>query len=112
MSKSRKERRKHPRFDLSCPIRIEGDAGNALHRTRALNVSDGGVFVAVPIDALPPFGSELNVQFSVPRTTPNTYMLEEFSSRAKVVRHQPMKDSRQAGLAMRFAEPLELMLEV
>jgi len=111
MSKSRKERRKHRRFDLSCPVKIEG-AGNAIHQARALNVSDGGVFVTVPIDALPALGRELNLHLAVPRTTANTYMLEDFNPGAKVIRHQPMTDSRQAGLAMQFTKPLELMLEV
>ena len=86
--------------------------GNILHKTKSENLSDGGVFLTIPINALPNFGAELNVCFSVPRSTPNTYMFEEVSCKAKVVRHQPLVDRDLAGMGLQFTSNQNLMLEV
>ncbi len=106
------ERRKHRRAELRCPVTLRDTEGNALAKARAENVSDGGVFLSIPINSLPHFGIELDVSFSVPRTTPNTYMLEEFNCKARIVRHQPMVNCDQAGMGLQFVEAQELMLEV
>ena len=112
MSKNREERRRYKRFDLPCPIDVCDGEGNVLTSTRAANVSDGGVFLPVPVQAAPPLGSKLQINFRVPRSTPNTYMLEEFSSSARVARHQPLVDNSAAGVALQFARPIRLQLEV
>jgi hypothetical protein len=105
------ERRRHQRYELECPIRLSDASGRIVAQTRTENLSDGGAFVGMSIEDLPPLTAPLAVKLSVPRTTPNTRMLEEFSCGARVVRHHPFKDERVAGVGLAFDEPLELMLD-
>ncbi len=106
------ERRKHRRFELSCPIRLIDDAGGTVAAARTLDISDGGVFIPLPPDSLPKCRKALKVGLSVPRQTANTFMLEEFSCEGRVLRHQPLADGRSAGVAIQFAKPMKLSLEV
>ena len=107
------ERRRHKRYPLPCPARISTGTGSQEAQGRTVNVSDGGVFVAVPLSwPLPACDEAVDVVFSLPRSTPNTYMLEEVRSTARVLRHQPLKNDRLAGLALQFAKPLDLAVEV
>ena len=112
MPKSGIERRRHRRVELPCPVTILSHGGQAVHKTHAQNISDGGLFVTVPLTALPQFGGEFDVELSIPRTTPNTHMLEQVTFRVKVVRQQPMTDYQIAGMALKFAAPSDLMLTV
>ena len=91
---------------------VELAGGDALGSTRTINISDGGLLVALPSDALPAVGTKVNITFSVPRSTPNTYMLEKFACSAMVVRHDPFDDEKLTGVALRFDQPVDLMLEV
>ena len=105
------ERRRHKRFPLPCPVRVsQGEAAEAAGKTA--NVSDGGLLVAVPQAILPACGSLVDVLLRVPRSTANSYMLEEFVSHARVVRHQTSADSQTASVALQFLRPLDLALEV
>ena len=76
------------------------------------NISDGGAYLVVPTDALLSRGCEVDISFSVPRTTPNTYMLEDFACKAKVVRHQRLTEGDRRGMALQFDKPKQLVLEV
>jgi hypothetical protein len=103
------ERRRHTRYRVPCPVRLSsGPAGEAAGKTA--NVSDGGLLVALPRQALPACGSLVDVLLRVPRSTPNTYMLEEFTSRARVVRHET--SGSRASAALQFLHPLDLAVEV
>ena len=103
------ERRRHKRYRVPCPVRLSGGpAGEAAGKTA--NVSDGGLLVALPRRTLPACGSLVDVLLRVPRSTPNTYMLEEFTSRARVVRHET--SGSRASAALQFLRPLELAVEV
>ena len=106
------ERREHKRHDLACPIRFYDRGGVEIAHAKTTNLSDGGAFVGVPIRFLSDIGEQVNVAFSVPRSTPNTYMLEDFASEARVVRHVAMQDTDHAGIALAFSGPLELEIEV
>ena len=106
-----KERRRHKRFVVRCPITLSTQDGEVLCRTRTGNISDGGTYLALPPEVLPSVGTWLSLRLSVPRDTPNTYMLEEFRSPARVVRHQPLKERGLTGLALQFAKPLDMILE-
>jgi len=110
MAKPNNERRKHSRQELPCPITLHCD-GQTPCRSTAFNISNGGVFLTLPTAALPQRECEVEILFSVPRSTPNTYMLEEFTCKAKVIRHQPLADDAQAGLALQFLSPQPLMLD-
>lgn len=106
------ERREYKRHGLPCPIRFYDRGGVEIAHAKTTNLSDGGAFVAVPIRYLSEIGEQVNVAFSLPRSTPNTYMLEDFASEARIVRHVAMQDTDHAGVALAFAEPLELEIEV
>ena len=112
MARRASERRRHKRLELKCPITMAAAAGEPIGRSRTANISDGGALVYLPAGELPACGSEVDLAISVPRRTANTYMLEEFASRAKVLRHQPPGDDPAAAVAFQFAEPLALGLEV
>jgi len=107
------ERRKHERYDVPCPITISGEGGLVV-TGKTWNVSDGGIFLPGPLQTLPACGAEIEVRFSVPRSTPNSYMLEEFHTPARVLRHQPAGKSKDdnIGVAMVFLKPLDLKIEV
>ncbi len=113
MPKRTVERRRHKRFEIRCPLKILTEAdGDVVTTAGTVNVSDGGVLVCVPIEAIPKCSSALKVSLSVPRKTPNTFMMEDFHSRAKVLREVPFRDDRLAGVAIKFEQPLQLALEV
>jgi len=106
------ERRKHKRFRIGCPIRFFDRGGKEFTQGKTADISDGGVFAPVPIRFMAEIGQDVNVTISVPRSTPNTYMLEDFASQAKVIRHMAMQDSEHVGLALQFERPLDLAIEV
>ena len=102
------ERRQHQRFDVPCRLRLELPDGHGL-RARAINVSDGGAyFVAGKVPAV---GQEVSVHLGVPRDTANTFFLEQFAARAKVIRHDaPHEEADGVGVALRFKKKLSLDL--
>ena len=53
----------------------------------------------------------MTISFAVPRSTANTYMLEDFSAQARVLRHQPLRNADLAGVAVQFVQPIDLGLE-
>ncbi len=111
MSQGEQERRKHKRINLTCPMSLLADDGSRAADGKVRNISDGGVLAALPRKPLPAEGSLVDVNMRLPRSTDNTYMLEEVSCRAKVVRHVP-GDASTASLALEFTTPLDLALEV
>ena len=102
------ERRQHQRFDVPCRLRLELPDGNGL-RARAVNVSDGGAYFVA--GRVPAVGQEVGVRLCVPRDTANTFFLEQFAARAKVVRHDaPHEKGDGVGVALRFEKSLSLDL--
>jgi len=79
---------------------------------KTLNISNGGALLSIPVSLVPQISTDINVTFFVPRSTPNTYMLEEFASSACVTRREPLANESATGVAIRFSRPLELGLEV
>ena len=106
------ERRRHKRHEMACPLALLGADGAATARSKTIDLSDGGLLVSLPDDRAPESGAGLRVKLSVPRSTPNTYMLEEFGSSATVVRREPLAGKRLIGVALQFGEPLRLGIEV
>jgi c-di-GMP-binding flagellar brake protein YcgR len=100
------ERRKHARFDVPCRVRVERPDGAEV-RSRTLNVSDGGALFS----ASPPLeiGESVHVRLAVPRETANTFFLEQFAVRARVVRHVPGV-AEGTGVAIQFERALALGL--
>ena len=111
MAKHGAERRKHKRHDIPCPVKILDSEGGLLAKSKCQNISDGGILVPLPPTAAGKMGANVQIEISVPRTTPNTYMLEQFSSMARVIRTQDT-DSAGIAAAFEFARPLNLAIEV
>jgi hypothetical protein len=108
MPRRHKERRRHARFELPCPVTVTDAGGTVLLQTRTLNVSDGGALLRPARKAIE-LGQDVSVLLRVPRSTPNTFLYEEVASGARVVRHQRLASA--TGLAVMFARPLRLELE-
>lgn len=112
MAKRPLDRRRHLRRPLACQIILFDDGTDPPLRTHTLNVSDGGVYLSVPTRNVPEQGRQMSLKLLVPRSTPNTYMLEEFNAPAKIVRHDMLLDNTQVGVAVQFLQQVNLALDV
>ena len=112
MAREGSNRRRHKRTALNCPVTVCDRGGQALAGGDSLNISDGGMLLSIRVEDLPALRTAVNVAFSVPRETPNTFMLEDFASPATVIRHGALVDEARAAVALRFGRPVSLALEV
>ncbi len=112
MANQTSERRRYRRHELTCPVTIHNPGGEVLFQAKTANISDGGIFVAAPIESLQKLGKKINLSLRLPRSTPNTFIFEDFACHASIVRHEPLTDDAQAGIAMAFAKPLDLQISV
>lgn len=97
---------------MGCPVSVSLDDDSPYYEGKTLNISDGGMLLSVPVDSVPSIDHKVHMRVAVPRTTPNTRMLEDFQLDAVVVRHHPMTDNSMAAVAFRFAESADMNLEV
>lgn len=111
MAKPGIERRQHPRHSLSCPARLVDETGRHLASGKTVNISDGGLLMPIAPEAAPQPGQQLDLKLSVPRSTPNTFLMQTFIAKAIVVRHDQSDDGT-GRVAVRFEPPLDLDLEV
>ena len=103
------ERRRCPRYEIPCRLRVELSSGADV-RTRTLNVSDSGAYF-VAEEAVPEVGHTVTVRLAVPRDTANTFFLEQFAAKAKVIRREAATGDRPGvGIALRFEKVLALDL--
>ncbi|TFG73953.1 MAG: PilZ domain-containing protein [Chrysiogenales bacterium] len=104
------ERRLHTRMEISCPLAVADSAGRELFQIRTTNISNGGLYIETPVSNLPQEGvpDEVHLRISVPRTTSNTFKLDEFRTAARLVRSDILADDDSAGIALQFVEPLAL----
>ena len=105
------ERRDDKRANLSCAVKLLDRAGELMTEAKTINISDGGLMVTLPVEALPSIGTRVNLEVLLPRSTANSFMLEKLTTQASVLRHQPMIDDQFAGAALRFAKGLKLTLD-
>ena len=112
MTRSPRERRASRRFDLTCPVVVTDSEGNELLNTKTLNLSDGGVLLTAPAKQTIPLGQYVHVSVQLPRSTPNTFMLEKISADVSILRHEPMQDHSHVATAMMFTKPIKLGLAV
>ncbi|MGB2823308.1 MAG: PilZ domain-containing protein [Phycisphaerae bacterium] len=112
MAKVSYERRRHKRYEVACPVSLAGDEADAPARSKGINISDGGMLFPLHGKGVPGVGARVHVDFSIPRSTPNTFLMEEFSSKAIVVRAEPAGGRRPARVALRFEQPMDLGIEV
>lgn len=106
------ERRKHKRHRLSCGVAVQRASAKEPLKGKSIDISDGGLLLPIPIKVVPRVSERVKVLLAIPRTTPNTHMVEEISCEARVVRHQPMENDEVVGVALQFQTPLKLGLEV
>ncbi len=111
MTTSPRERRACGRFDLACPVIVTDSAGNELLKTKTLNLSDGGALLTVPIEQTIPLGQYVRMDVRLPRSTKNTFMFENISAEASILRHEPMIEHSSIATALTFTKPLKLQLE-
>ncbi len=111
MAKPVHERRQYKRHPLGCPAHLADEAGTCLVAGKTINISDGGLLMPVPAKAAPKPGRLLSLKLSVPRSTPNTFLMEPIAGKAIIVRHEPA-DNGACRVAVRFEPPLTLDLEV
>jgi len=112
MGQSHPERRAHKRYELRCPVTVAGARSPEPLEAWTVNLSDGGALMSLPPGPELRPGQALRLNLRVPRTTPNTYMLEEFSSPAYVVRRPAGEETADRAVAVRFVPALKLELEV
>ncbi len=105
------ERRDDKRANLTCTVKLLGRAGELMAESKTVNISDGGLMITLPVEALPSIGTRVNLEVSLPRSTPSSFMLEKLTTQARVLRHQPMVDDRFAGAALSFAKGQKLSLD-
>jgi len=111
MSRFQPERRRHKRIALACPVKLIDQDGQIIAETKARDISDGGIFIPVTPQKLPECGGMIRLNLSVPRFTTNTYMLEDFSCRARVVRCQAGGESDTQGTALEFDTQMDFSLD-
>ena len=112
MAQRHDERRRHKRTDLSCRVTVSCGKRDRQATGKTMNVSDGGAVLSLPVKSLPELKEMVHVRLSLPRSTPNTHMIEEFDTQATVLRHELLHDDRYAGMAIRFTKGVDLGLEV
>lgn len=59
-----RDTRQHPRFKTDLEVKVSAAGREGIRTTKILNISLGGVFVAT--EESYPFGTELNLEFSLP----------------------------------------------
>lgn len=111
MPEASAEKRRYPRFALSCPIELLSQAGQLVADVQLVNLSDGGALVLVPADAAPAVGSLLNVRLQAPSDPSGAGPLRKFICQAKVLRHQDAGQPGKTTVAMEFLQPLPLELD-
>ena len=111
---SSKERRRHARYALGCPVGLflptTGYWRNPIARSRTDNISNGGCYLTLEKNPDLPADQVLRLTLNVPRQTPNTYMLEPVRTAARIVRIETSHPS-EIGLALQFEESVELQLD-
>jgi c-di-GMP-binding flagellar brake protein YcgR len=112
MSKPSIERRRYKRHPICCPVTIHDEHRSDPLKSQAVNVSDGGLLLAVEPTYVPPMDHQIEIKLMVPRSTANTHMLEEFQLKARVARHEMLASNDLVGVALQFQPATDLGLEV
>ena len=101
------DNRRHTRCKLACPVTIYSASDDVPATSASGDLSDGGVFMAVPVSQAPDVDSEIDLTFSLPR---ESNRVDCFSVSATVVRRHAMPNEALSGVAMRFKNPISLKL--
>ena len=101
------DNRRYKRRKLACPVTLYAEAGDVPVTAAADNLSDGGVFMAVPVSRAPDVDSKVELTFCVPRKSTR---VDCFSAGATVVRQDVMPNAALSGVALQFKRPISLEL--
>lgn len=99
--------RRHKRHALACPVTLYTVSDDVPATTAFGDVSDGGVFMAVPVSHAPDVDSKVELTFCVPRKSSR---VDCFSVAATVVRSDATPDCGVSKIAMQFKTPISLKL--
>lgn len=101
------DNRRYKRHKLAYPVTLYQSADDVPATTAAGDLSDGGIFMSVPVSHAPDVNSKVDLTFSIPRKSSR---VDCFSVTAKVVRRDAVGDEALSGVAMQFAGPVALEL--
>ncbi|MDP6542831.1 MAG: PilZ domain-containing protein [Phycisphaerae bacterium] len=101
------DNRKYKRHSLACPVTVYSASDDVPTTTATGDVSDGGVFMAVPVSRAPDIDSKVDLTFCVPRKSSG---VDCFSVTATVVRQDVTPNEAVSGLALQFKKPISLKL--
>ena len=101
------DNRRHKRYRLACPVTLYLAAGDIPPTIASGDLSDGGVYMSVPVSQAPDIDSKVDLTFCVPRESSG---VDCFSVTATVVRQDVMPDEALSGVALQFKRPISLKL--
>jgi PilZ domain-containing protein len=103
MAKHKNERRRHERRSLSCAVYVSASEGDGETPCHAINLSEGGALLSVPISSLPDLTGEVRVRLPASDGESGAWGVAWQNVSCNVVRHQPLVDDRRVAMAVRFA---------
>lgn len=101
------DNRRHKRHTLACPVTLYSAAGDVPPTIVSGDLSDGGVYMSVPVSQAPDIDSKVDLTFCVPREPSG---VDCFSVAATVVRQDAMPNEALSGVAFQFKSPISLNL--
>lgn len=107
MKSKHREHRQHARHKLACPVTLFSPHQEFPVTSAIANVSDGGLYVRVPVSAAREMGPKVAISFCVPR---HGGLPEVFAARAEILRRESDDRGDDCGLALRFRQTLDLNL--
>jgi hypothetical protein len=108
MSNLASERRKFPRYDREYTTQLISPDGDMVITALTSNISDGGMRIPLPSEALPECGLETQVKLTIPVS--QTGDVENHVGLARIIRHTPEDEDGVAEIVLKFAEPMNLQL--
>lgn len=103
------ERREHQRFNLEYTIQVISDTGDMVLTALTTDVSDGGVRMPMPSQAVPDTGEDIQVNLTIRRN--DTGEVEMYTGLGKVLRQSQPDENGMSEVAMQFHAPMELRLD-
>ena len=101
------DNRRHKRYRLACPVTLYSATSDVPPTIASGDLSDGGVYMSVPVSQVPDVDSKVDLTFCLPREPSG---VDCFSVAATVVRQDVIADEALSGVALQFKRPISLKL--
>jgi len=101
------DNRRHKRYRLACPVTLYSVSGGVPPTIASGDLSDGGVYMSIPVSQAPDIDSKVDLTFCIPRESRG---VDCFSVAATVVRQDVTSDEALSGVALQFKRPISLKL--